>query len=235
MALEDTDHKKVRIFWDIDGTLIRTNGAAATPFKRAVADYFGVDVSLDRKRFSGFTDYEIIRTLSNDFNFQIATKDIEKILKNYCEKLPSSLIEGQALSIDNVSTVLSELKNSTLFENAVATGNCRAGSLIKLRHTGLLQFFKEENIFNASLEFESRDEVLQKAKTSLAGDQFGIVVGDSPKDISSAKKNSMKVFAIATGMHSYEELLVHNPDRILEQILDPLEFQSSLNTMVTFP
>lgn len=235
MTLEHNVDKKVRIFWDIDGTLIRTNGAAAIPFRKAVADYFGTEVSLDRKRLSGFTDYEIIRTLANDMNFQINKNDIERILNNYSRNLPNSLIDGQATPINNISTVLGELKNSLLFENAVATGNCKAGSLIKLQHTGLLEFFEEKNIFHSSLDFESRDEVLHKAKYSLLDNQVGIVVGDSPKDILSAKNNSMKIFAVATGMHNYEELLAYKPDQILEQIFDPAEFKSRLNDLITFP
>jgi phosphoglycolate phosphatase-like HAD superfamily hydrolase len=41
---------------------------------------------------------------------------------------------------------------------------------------------------------------------SLGHNQLGIIVGDSPKDIASAQKNNLRVLAVATGMHSEEEL-----------------------------
>ena len=34
--------KEVKLFWDIDGTLLRTNGAAALPFAKAVSEFAGV-------------------------------------------------------------------------------------------------------------------------------------------------------------------------------------------------
>ena len=55
--------KKVKLFWDIDGTLLKTNGAAALPFAKAVSEYASVEVIIDRKKLSGFTDYEIAISL----------------------------------------------------------------------------------------------------------------------------------------------------------------------------
>ncbi len=57
MVLDASSNKRVRIFWDIDGTLIRTNGAAALPFKNAIMNYLGSSIEFDRKKLSGFTDY----------------------------------------------------------------------------------------------------------------------------------------------------------------------------------
>ena len=58
------------------------------------------------------------------------------------------------------------------------------------------------------------------------------MIGDSPRDISSARYSGLKVLAIATGQHSYDELLNLNPDYILDsdwkladflQIIDAFE------------
>jgi phosphoglycolate phosphatase-like HAD superfamily hydrolase len=75
--------KKFRLFWDIDGTLIRTNGAAAIPFKNAISNFLKHEFDLDRKKFSGFTDFEIIQSLVKNYGFKINNEDIEKILENY--------------------------------------------------------------------------------------------------------------------------------------------------------
>lgn len=207
MALENTDYLKVRIFWDIDGTLIRTNGAAAIPFKNAIMNFIGSSIELDRKKLSGFTDYEIIQAIFADLKLEVEVSQIEEILSEYTTNLPNSLKVGNVIRINSISDVLMELENSSQFENAIATGNCYPGAVTKLNHVGLFKYFKPEQIFHANLQHTSRDQIIESAKKSLVPGQMGIIVGDSPKDIASAQKNDLKVLAVATGMHSEEDLL----------------------------
>ena len=207
MTLEHNVDKKVRIFWDIDGTLIRTNGAAAIPFKNAIMNFIGSSIELDRKKLSGFTDYEIIQAIFADLKLEVEVSQIEEILSEYTTNLPNSLKVGNVIRINSISDVLMELENSSQFENAIATGNCYPGAVTKLNHVGLLKYFKPEHIFHANLQHTSRDQIIESAKKSLIPGQMGIIVGDSPKDIASAQKNNLKVLAVATGMHSEEDLL----------------------------
>ena len=206
MTLDAPTNKKVRIFWDIDGTLIRTNGAAALPFKNAIVNFLGSSIEFDRKKLSGFTDYEIIQSIFVDLNREIDISEIDKILSEYSSNLPLNLKLGNAKQINEISEVLLELENSNQYENAIATGNCYLGAITKLRHIELINFFKPELLFHASPQNTSRDEIIAFAKMSLTAGQVGIIVGDSPKDITSAQKNDLKVLAVATGMHSEEEL-----------------------------
>jgi phosphoglycolate phosphatase len=199
-------YKRVRIFWDIDGTLIRTNGAAAIPFKNAIMNYLGSSIDLDRKKLSGFTDYEIIQSIFSDLNKEVEISEIDKILAEYSSNLANNLDLGDARKINEISEVLLELENSDEYENAIATGNCYLGAMAKLTHIELNKFFKPEHLFHASPLNTSRDQIIATAKMSLGHNQLGIIVGDSPKDIASAQKNNLRVLAVATGMHSEEEL-----------------------------
>jgi len=206
MSPDPSRYKRVRIFWDIDGTLIRTNGAAAIPFKNAIMNYLGYSIELDRKKLSGFTDYEIIQSIFSDLNKEIEISEIDKILAEYSSNLANNLDLGDARKINEISEVLLELENSDEYENAIATGNCYLGAIAKLTHIDLIRFFKPEFLFHASPLNTSRDQIIAFAKKSLRHNQLGIIVGDSPKDIASAQKNNLKVLAVATGMHSEEEL-----------------------------
>jgi phosphoglycolate phosphatase-like HAD superfamily hydrolase len=208
MSAVSANNKRVRIFWDIDGTLIRTNGAAAIPFKGAIMNYLGSSIELDRKKLSGFTDYEIIKSIFADLNIEIDISQMDKILSDYILNLPGSLESGNVIRINEISEVLSYLENSKEFENAIATGNCYSGAITKLKHVDLLKYFKPEHIFHANQQNISRDQIIASAKKSLTAGQVGIIVGDSPKDIDSAQKNELKILAVATGMHSEEDLLI---------------------------
>jgi phosphoglycolate phosphatase-like HAD superfamily hydrolase len=208
--------KKFRLFWDIDGTLIRTNGAAAIPFKQALSNFLKQEVNLDRKKLSGFTDFEIIQTVAKNYGFKINDEDVENILENYARNLPTALNVGNAHSINAISEVLAEIESSSEYENAIATGNCKPGAVVKLSHINLIDFFETERIFHASVQSQSRDQIIAEAKESLDPGQVGVIIGDSPKDILSAKANELRVLGVATGMHSIDELKAFQPDHIVE-------------------
>jgi phosphoglycolate phosphatase len=216
MNSDPSSYKRVRIFWDIDGTLIRTNGAAALPFKNAIMNYVGSPIDFDRKKFSGFTDYEIIQFVFADLNREIETSEIDKILSEYSSNLLVNLELGKAKQINKISDVLLALENSNEYENAIATGNCYLGAITKLTHIELINFFKPELLFHASPQNTSRDEIIAFAKKSLNVGQRGIIIGDSPKDILSAKTNGLPVLAVASGQHTVEELECFEPEHVLK-------------------
>jgi hypothetical protein len=209
--------KKVKLFWDIDGTLLRTNGAAALPFAKAVSEYAGVEVIIDRKKLSGFTDYEIAISLLGSIGITTSLKDITLILKSYAEKLPAALDNGEVKKIGHVEKVLETVLKIPEIELAIGTGNFLAGAKIKLNYVGLMNYFNNNNLFCSSENYWSRDLIINNAKNSLTTNQVGIVIGDSPKDILSAKASGLKNIAVTTGSHSHTELSEYKPDLILRE------------------
>jgi phosphoglycolate phosphatase-like HAD superfamily hydrolase len=216
MLRNSNELKKFRLFWDIDGTLIKTNGAAAIPFKEALSDFLKQEVELDRKKLSGFTDFEIIQTVAKSYGVKVHAEEIEMILGNYAQNLPTALQAGDAHSINNITEVLAEIHSSNDFENAIATGNCRPGAIAKLTHINLIEFFKTDKIFHASVKCQTRDQIIADAKQSLGHSQVGIIIGDSPKDILSAKANKLRVLGVATGMHTVDELRNLQSEHVVE-------------------
>ena len=208
---------KVKLFWDIDGTLLRTNGAAAIPFAKAVSDFAGVEVMIDRKRLSGFTDYEIALSLLTSIGITTSLENISLILNNYAEKLSESLNNGSVDKIGRIDQVLESMLKVSEIELAVGTGNFLPGAKIKLSHVGLMNYFEDNNLFCASENYWSRDLIINNAKNSLVADQIGIVIGDSPKDILSAKNAGLRNIAVTTGAHSGAELSKYSPSLILNE------------------
>ena len=207
---------QVKLFWDIDGTVLRTNGAAAIPFADAVKNFTGTQVRINRQELSGFTDYEIALHLMSISSEKENLQKVTKVLNFYTDRLSASLKVGRVEKIGEVEEVFNLLQESPQVELAIGTGNCYKGALAKLRHVKLLQYFESKNIFCASEENWNRDLVLLSAQKSIAKNQVGIVIGDSPKDILSAKSVGLKVIAVATGMHSKEELSQYLPDFVLD-------------------
>ena len=206
----------LKIFWDIDGTLLNTNGAAAIPFAAAVSRFAQQDVRIERKKLSGFTDYEIAQYLLESKGTKASFREITQILMDYSSHLPNFLQGSDAKIIGCVKeslTILSKLPN---IELAIGTGNFLQGAKIKLEYVRLLQYFDQDNLFCSTENHWSRDLVISNAKKSLRKDQIGIVIGDSARDILSARNSDLIVIAVATGSHSSSELLELSPDYILE-------------------
>lgn len=209
-------YKKIKIFWDIDGTLLQTHGAAAVPFANAVSKFAGQEVQIERKKLSGFTDYEIAQYLLKSINIETQLNEITQILNEYSHLLVSSLRDSKTQVIGEIKKTLIMLHEYPNIELAIGTGNCLNGALIKLRHVDLLQYFNKNNLFCSTEKDWNRHLVIGNAKTSLTEDQIGIVIGDSPRDILSAKNSDLFVMAAATGAHSSIELLDMHPDHLLE-------------------
>ena len=207
---------KFKLFWDIDGTLLRTNGAAAKPFAFAASELIGKEVVIDRKQMSGLTDYEIAKKLLESSNKKIDLKKISRMLDVYCELLPQSLKVGNVEKVGKINETLEMLSGIKTIKISIGTGNCLSGLNVKLSHVELLHFFDLDDIFYASEINWSRELIMEQAFKSLDLDQVGIVIGDSPRDIEVAKKSKLKVVAVTSGAHTKNELMAHGPDAILD-------------------
>jgi phosphoglycolate phosphatase-like HAD superfamily hydrolase len=222
----------VRLFWDIDGTLLLTHGAAAIPFAKAVSKYAGKVIEIDRKKMSGYTDYEIVKVLLNSVAIEVSFSEITQILSVYTKELPASLQGSSTGAVGNIKEIMTKIKNTQKFELAIGTGNIYAGAKIKLSHVGLWDFFEEKHVFCATEDRWSRDLVIKGAKQSLIRNQVGIVIGDSPKDIVSAKKAGLAVISVATGSHSLVELSELNPDCLLNREWTYEDLINSINKIL---
>ena len=205
-----------KLFWDIDGTLLRTNGAAAEPYAFAASKLIGKEIIIDRKQMSGLTDYEIAKKLFESANKKINLNEISRMLDVYCELLPKSLKLGNVEKVGKISETLEILSEIKTVKISIGTGNCFTGLNIKLSHVELLHFFDLGDIFYASEINWSRELIMKQAFRSLDLDQVGVVIGDSPRDIEVAKKSNLKVVAVTSGAHTKNELIVHGPDAILD-------------------
>ena len=220
-----------KLFWDIDGTLLRTNGAAAKPFALAASELIGKEIIIDRKQMSGLTDYEIAKKLLESSNRKMDLKNISRMLEVYCELLPESLKVGNVEKVGKISETLEMLSEINTIQISIGTGNCLSGLNVKLSHVKLLKFFDLDDAYYATEVNWSRELIMEQAFKSLDLNQVGVVIGDSPRDIEVAKKSNLKVIAVTSGAHTKNELMVHGPNAILDSDWGLAELLNILNTI----
>jgi phosphoglycolate phosphatase len=204
----------INLIWDIDGTLLNTRGLGATPFCEAFTDHTGKPAVIDKKKLSGFTDFEIALSLMRDAGIKEDINLAENILNSFSVKLEGILANNPPELLGDVQNTLEFTEASSDFVNSIGTGNFRAGAIVKLKSAGIYKYFKDSKFHVATSALWDRDAIINSAASPS---YLNLVIGDSPRDISSARFSNLPVLAVASGQHSVEELTNLKPDFILER------------------
>lgn len=226
------------ILFDIDGTLLHIRkGLSQEIFAKVLKETF--DITLDKKihiDFAGRTDFGIIssifKSINADVNLFINNKDLiySKINEEFKQQLQPSDIN----IMDGVKELLAVLHNDENFTLGLVTGNFRLNAFTKLEMAGLMQFF---NFGAFGDDFPNRLDLpkiaLQEAKKKYPEitNRKTIVIGDTHRDIQSAKHNKMHSLAIATGNTPYYELLKFEPDLIYSSLEDYLQVYNDIKKL----
>ena len=221
--------------FDVDGTLVRLDGAGRQALGWAFGDVFSIpdpQVPMKRIRFDGSTDKAIVQEALRHMNlapelFAENRERFEISYLGYLEGLVSEMDEGCILpSIVRVLESL-ERRGAAL---GLLTGNSEAGARAKLEPFGLNRFFP-----SGAFGSDHADRVVLAglARSRLekdAGRSFRprdvFVIGDSVMDVRCGKAHRFSTVAVTTGWTRREDLLKERPDYLLDdlgQMLDEPE------------
>jgi phosphoglycolate phosphatase-like HAD superfamily hydrolase len=219
------------ILFDIDGTLLRGAGSHhKDALIEAIRRVTGVTCSFEGIDTSGRLDRDLIRTLlaSSFLSQRRIQRDMPRII------LEAQLCYQQSCTIDlrpkvlpGVVKALNELQRRQI-PLALVTGNLTAIAWHKLELAGLRDYFA----FGAFAE-QGRTRARLAQLAAWQAKRRGLVkpgcavtlIGDHANDIAAAKANGFKAIAVATGIMPLEELRLHSPDLLLEN-LTQLPFDS---------
>jgi len=205
--------RELVLLWDIDGTLLDTQGAGVGPLSKSIEEVTGRSVILERRKHSGKSDYEIIESLSGlSASEYPENSQFESILENYVSGLAINLQNKPAKVLGDTVRTLEKLQESQNIRIGLLTGNCKSGGLQKLVSANLLSFFDPEVSFFASLESNNRKSVLASAVKRFAN---LIIIGDTPNDVEAGSFYNIPVISVATGLYTWAELNQINKGSVL--------------------
>lgn len=215
------------IFFDIDGTLIRSGGAGKAAMHRAMVDEFAIHEIRDEINFSGNTDTAICHGLLELHGVEPSMENIERMIATYLGHLSEQLPQHPAHVLPGVEELIDQLVGQDRHALGLLTGNVREGAEIKLKHFGLWDYFSFGGFGNAIFD---RDDVARSALRE-AEEHFGTldrsdiwVIGDTPMDVKCARAIGAKAVAVATGWHTWEQLAACEPDVLLSDFRERLMF-----------
>jgi phosphoglycolate phosphatase-like HAD superfamily hydrolase len=219
------------LFWDIDGTLIRTARAGIHAFKHATHDVFNEAVDFDKIPTSGRTDYFLAQEAIQSITGQTAPRElIQRVLAKYEAILSQELQVREGYVLPNIKEILSELAANKDYVSLLLTGNTPHAAKIKQEHFDLAQYF---NFTHSAFGQKSadRNDIAKYALTvikeyyPLASLEDILIIGDTPNDIYCANCIKVKTLAVATGRYSLQELKDCHPWRALDELPPPAEFK----------
>jgi phosphoglycolate phosphatase-like HAD superfamily hydrolase len=206
------------VLFDIDGTLLRTDGAGRRAMEGALTAHFGVP-GVPGYRYDGKTDGQIVREQMRAAGFDDATISarLPALLEHYLRLLDEALADPVGRMVcPGIPPLLARLREESRVTLGLLTGNIARGAHRKLEAVGLDRAAFRVGAFGC--DHEARPELpaiaQRRAREQLGLDIPGhqlVIIGDTPADIHCGRALGVQAIAVATGRYAVNELAAHAP------------------------
>jgi phosphoglycolate phosphatase len=212
------------VLFDIDGTLLSTDGRAGEALGRALVETFGTAGPIEGYRFAGKTDPQIVVELLGAAGLatEAVLSRIDHAFESYCGHLRRALTRGNTRVLPGVRRLLANLERHGDAEVGLLTGNIASGAQIKLAAAGLAGRFA---IGAFGSDHADRDRLVAIARMRAMarwGDPFSgrrtVVVGDAQADVRCARAGGAWSVAVASGKTPRGDLAAMGPDVLLDSL-----------------
>ena len=215
------------LLWDIDGTLMRGDGALIRRFRQALREVYALPDAIKRIDYGGKTDGQIVlETLAlHDIDEATALEHLPRFSVRYhqlMDEIAHELHQNLRM-LPGVEQVLAQLQAHGAIQTLL-TGNMEPVAALKLRALNLDAYF-DLPIGAYGSDDHDRTKLVPIARRKAAkryAEQIeqAVVIGDTPRDIACGRAGDARVVAVATGMYSVEQLQAHAPDVVLADLSD---------------
>lgn len=211
------------LLFDIDGTLLTTDGAGSDAIGNVLRTEFGVSTPQMNLDFSGKTDGYLMAELLRQNGLPVHRDAIQRFRTAYFEHFPESMRRCGGALLPGVASLVARCADLPSIRSFVMTGNCVFTGQEKLRHFDLLGYFR--NVFGGDHETH-REQLARRTRNELVEhhdlkDHHPIVViGDTPADVQCGKSIGAITVAVATGRYHRDSLANAKPDVLCDNLTD---------------
>ncbi len=214
------------VLFDIDGTLVRFDGAGKRSLKRATEETFGTSGVMDSVHFQGKTDPLIVyeSLIPVGISRETIDKKLELLKQKHFSFLDRYIRESQPILLPGVKELLERLNGAPGTLTGLLTGNFEGGARIKLKVFDLMDYFKFGVFSDDTPVRNQMPGIARKRIQDLFGwdipyhDMF--IIGDTPFDIECGKSAGAVTIAVGTGWTEREILQGHHPDYYFDDLAD---------------
>jgi phosphoglycolate phosphatase len=207
------------VLFDIDGTILLTDGAGKRAIHRALMDVFGSTGPADH-RFDGKTDPQIVRELMRIAGHADDHIDARMtgLFERYVDYLQDELRTGYAdvRVMPGVLELLDALEARDDATLGLLTGNLVEGARAKLTAAGIdpdrfaIGAYGSDHETRGELPAVAQRRAREELGLTIDGSDV-VVIGDTPADLSCGRAIGARAIGVATGHYSVEDLSLFEP------------------------
>lgn len=218
------------VLWDVDGTLLRTNGVAQHAFDLAAEHVLGRPPGAHEVRMSGKTDPLIALEILAFAG--VAEDEAHRLLPGVLGRLEAELaaaahqVRSQGYVLPGVPEVLADLHGDPEVVQSMLTGNLRANAVVKVAAFDL-DHWLDIDVGAYGSDDHDREALVPVAVERVARLRGVVVdpadvwvVGDTPRDLACARAAGARCLLVATGQFGVDELRTLRPDEVLADLSD---------------
>jgi phosphoglycolate phosphatase-like HAD superfamily hydrolase len=216
------------ILFDVDGTLLSTDGRAGAALGLAMRETFGTAGPIEGYGFAGKTDPQIVHELLGRAGLtrtEVAA-GLPEVFERYCEHLTRTLSPANTRPLAGVLALLEALEESPDLALGLLTGNIERGAAIKLAAAGIdgrfpVGAFGSDDEDRNRLVPVARERARERWRQDFPGTRT-VVIGDAEADVRCARAGGALAVAVASGTTPRGALAALAPDVLLDSLASPL-------------
>jgi phosphoglycolate phosphatase len=227
------------VLWDVDFTLVDTNGVGRHLYQVALKDLYGLEMPRVIQSMAGRTDTAIALEVLTAAGVSNPAAEITRFQQAMAVRAPdlADLIRERGKALPGAAAVLAALAADAYAGRVVQsllTGNIPALAVVKLGGLGLTEHldlsvgaYGDVSDVRADLVPVARSKAASRYGSDFAG-RATVLVGDTPSDVDAAAANEAKSVAVATGSFTSEQLAEAGADVVLSDLSDTAQVVSAI-------
>lgn len=210
--------------FDIDGTLLISNGTGRRAVEAALTDHVGTSISLTDVSLSGRTDWRIIEEVLDAHGLDATEQRIQDALGAYAEAATDTVDTKTVEILPGARPLVQNLHARPDVHLGLVTGNVEPMAYAKLRAVDLDGYFPFGAFGNDHANRSDLPPLALERAQSHTGRSFDgtrtVVIGDTVHDVTCSRSIGAVSVAVCTGRYSRDDLAPHDPDHLLEDLRD---------------
>lgn len=201
------------VLFDVDGTLLWSDGAGRRAVHRALKDVLGIERPAAGFRFDGRTDPEIVRLLAAAAGRDHDPKTVAGVLAHYVGLLDDELSRpGHKTKVyPGVFELVAALERRGDCVVGLLTGNIAEGARLKLASGGLDIARFRVGAFGSDHEVRAElPAIAQRRAREMGLEAAGkeiVIIGDTPADVTCGRAIGARAIGVATGSYTVPDLI----------------------------
>lgn len=206
------------IFFDINGTIIERDQRTDSPYFEALNELLLSDNAMAGVNNAARSDLDVFKEVLLNHNIKYTDALWASFLDIYENKL-KGYVNKDIWRINKDAKKFITKLSKTDHKLGLITGELSLGAKYKLKEVGVWQYFHVGGFGeDDASRLKIAESALKKANNYFDEEFDNVyVIGDTIRDILTARHINAKIISIATGANTKKELKKYNPDFLIKR------------------